>query len=46
VLANLGTNVNRRERTARVNKDVMVNVGMEGSNEGDGVHLKISDTGE
>jgi len=46
VLANLGTKVNRRKRAIRRDRNIMVDVSMEGSNEGDGMCLKIGDMGE
>ena len=46
MLANLGTKVNRRKRAIRRDRNIMVDVSMEGSNEGDGMCLKIGDMGE
>ena len=46
VAANFGAKVDRRKQAIRLNPDIMKNVGVEGSNKGDGVSLKIGNVGE
>jgi len=46
VLANLGTQVNRRKRTARLNPNIVKDVSPEWGNKGNGVVIKIRDAGK
>jgi len=46
VSADLGTKVNMRQRTVRIDPDVMKHVSMEWGNKRDWVSLKIRDMGE
>jgi len=43
VSTNLGTKVNRRKRAIRLDPNVMEDISLEGSNEGDWVGVKVGD---